>query len=32
MAREIFLTVIRGDDSRLYLGDDVPVKGFEEAR
>jgi hypothetical protein len=29
---EIFLTVTHGDDSRLCHGDDVSVKGSEEAR
>jgi hypothetical protein len=32
MAGGIFLTVTRGDDSRLCHGDDVSAKGSEEAR
>jgi hypothetical protein len=32
ITREVFLTVIRGDDSRLCHGDDVSAKGSEEAR
>jgi hypothetical protein len=32
MTGEIFLMVTRGDDSRLYHGDDISAKGFVEAR